>query len=345
ALNAVSVKGFQTGYYPVRYILNDDGQIKNIDTPKYNKGIESEDSLRSCLEKSKTTSGVLFSSDGILAKQFVLSASAKVFVLPEDASLLGNYDMYSSGGKSLLSTGKNTNVMAFQTKEDSMYVNLVVVWKDQSNYAELNHDNKLFLIDKIIDVYDESLEEVVKEVRGIEGGVEKAYRTYEEFDKTKLDGLSKGDVVRFAYYKGMIYNVQVVFQKDSTGATIGTYNRPSGSNAEDNNEGNYDMYYCGYVRSREGKFLKIWTADITTKGSNVSLPKTILWKNSETTSEEYRVIQATNIAIYDHSLDANGRVYVGDIEDIPYYEGNGQYAVVIMRYRSRSPQEIVVIKQ
>lgn len=345
ALNAVSVKGFQTGYYPVRYILNDDGQIKNIDTPKYNKGIESEDSLRSCLEKSKTTSGVLFSSDGILAKQFVLSSSAKVFVLPEDASLLGNYDMYSSGGKSLLSTGKNTNVMAFQTKEDSMYVNLVVVWKDQSTYAELNHDNKLFLIDKIIDVYDESLEEVVKEVRGIEGGVEKAYRTYEEFDKTKLDGLSKGDVVRFAYYNGAIYNVQVVFQKDSTGATIGTYNRPSGSNAEDNNEGNYDMYYCGYVRSREGKFLKIWTADITTKGSNVSLPKTTLWKNSETTSEEYRVIQATNIAIYDHSLDANGRVYVGDIEDIPYYEGNGQYAVVIMRYRSRSPQEIVVIKQ
>ncbi|MCR4718673.1 MAG: hypothetical protein K5768_03480, partial [Firmicutes bacterium] len=345
ALNAVSVKGFQTGYYPVRYILNDDGQIKNIDTPKYNKGIESEDSLRSCLEKSKTTSGVLFSSDGILAKQFVLSASAKVFVLPEDASLLGNYDMYSSGGKSLLTAGKNSNVMAFQTQGNSMYANLVVVWKEQASYAEINHDNKLFLIDKILDVYDENSQEIVKEVRGIEGGVEKTYRTYEEFDKSNLDGLSKGDVVRFAYYNGAIYNVQVVFQKDSTGATIGTYNQPSGANGVTNNEGNYDMYYCGYVRDRDGKFLKIWTADVTNSGSNISLPKTTSWKNDDTTSEEYRVIQATNIAVYDPTLNGSGKVYVGDIEDIPYYEGNGKYTVVIMRYRSRSPQEIIVIKQ
>lgn len=344
ALNAVSIKGFQTGYYPIRYILNDEGQIKNIDTPKYNKGVESKDSLRACLDKSKTTSGVLFSSDGILAKQFVLSGSAKVFILPENSSVLDNYDMYNSGGRSLLATGKNTNVMAFQTQEDSIYVNLVVIWKGQSDYAEINHDNKLFLIDKIVDVYDKALDQVVKEVIGVEGGIEKSYRTYEEFDKTKLDGLSRGDVVRFAYYNGAIYNVEVVYKNDPTGATIGTYNRPAGSNDESNNEGNYDMYYCGYVRSREGKFLKIWTADITTKGSNISLPNTILWKNSDTTSEEYRIIQATNIAVYDKSLGNNGKVYVGDIEDIPYYEGNGQYAVVIMRYRSRSPQEIVVIK-
>ena len=345
ALNAISVKGFQTGYYPIRYILNEDGLIKNIDSPKYNKGVESKDSLKACLDKSKTTSGVLFSSDGILAKQFVLSSSAKVFVVPENASVLGNYNMYSSGGKSLLTTGKNTNVMAFQTKDNSMYVNLIVIWKEQSGYAEINHDNRLFLIDKIVDVYDESSDTIVKEVRGVEGGVEKVYRTYEEFDNTKLNGLSKGDVVRFAYFNGAIYNFQVVFQKDPTGATIGTYNRPSGSNDEDNNEGNYDMYYCGYVRSREGKFLKIWTADITKKGANVSLPNTILWKNSDTTSEEYRIVQANNIAVYDPNLGTGGKVYVGDIEDIPYYEGNSKYAIVIARYRSRSPQEIVVIKQ
>lgn len=342
AIEEIKIKGFQTGTFPMRYILDDDGHIKKIDTPKYNKGIESKDSLRTCLEKSKTTSGVLFTSDGILAKNLVLSSSAKVFIVPEDAGLIGNVDMFSSGGRSLLSTGKNTNVMAFQTKDNSLYANLIVVWKGQDNYAEINHDNRLFLIDKITDVYDEASEEIVKEVKGIEGGVEKTYRTYVELDKDKLNDLSKGDVVRFAYYKGEIYNVQVVFKRDKTGETFGTYNQPSGANGVTNNEGNYDMYYCGYVRSREGKFLKIWTADMTSSGSNVVLQKETLWRNDDTTIEEYRVVQATNIAVYDSTGD--GKVYVGDIEDIPYYEGNGKLAVVIMRYRSRSPQEVVIIK-
>ena len=343
ALSAISVKGFQTGTFPIRYMLNEDGQIKNIDTPVYNRNLESKDSLRSCLEKSKTTSGILFSSDGILGKQLVLSSSVKVFILPEDPNALANYDMFSVGGRSMLATGKNSNVMAFQTKDDSLYANLVVVWKGVGDYAELNHDNKLFLIDKITDVYDDGTQEIVKEVTGVEGGVEKTYRTYSEFDKSKLDGLTRGDVVRFAYYNGAIYNVQVVFQKDPTGANLGTYNQPSGANGVTNNEGNYDMYYCGYVRDREGKFLKIWTADITKSGSNVVLPKTTSWKNDDVTSEEYRVVQATNIAVYDSEV-SGGKVYVGDIEDIPYYDGNGKYAVIIMRYRSRSPQEIVVIK-
>ena len=343
ALEAVNVRGFQTGTFPIRYLLNDVGQINNIDTPEYNAGAESKDTLRACLEKGKTTSGVLYSSDGILAKQLVVSAAAKVFILPEDSTLLGNPEMYNVGGRSLLSTGKNSNVMAFQTDENSMYANLIVVWKGSSDMAEINHDNRLFLIDKISDVYDEASGAIVKSVKGIEGGVERTYRTYPEFDSSKLDGLSRGDVVRFAYYKGAIYNVQTVFQKDPTGADLGTYNQPAGANGVTNNEGNYDMYYCGYVRDRDGKFLKIWTADITNSGSNILLPRTTSWRNDDTTSEEYRVVQAVNIAVYDSSVDG-GRTYVGDIEDIPYYEGNGKYAVIIMRYRSRSPQEIVVIK-
>ena len=354
ALEEINVAGFQAGSFPMRYVLNDAGEIINIDTPKFNNGPESKDSLRTCLEKNATTAGVLFSSDGILAKKLLVSSSTKVFVLPEDVNLLSNINMYGSGGKSMLSTGKNTNVMAFQTKDDSMNADLVVIWKEQSDYAKLDHDNKLFLIDDIKDVYDPDSHETVKEVKGIEGGVEKTYRTYSEFDTSKIENLSKGDVVRFAYYNGAIFNVEVVFKKDpqfpkdpqtgETGDTFGTYNRPKGSNDEKNNEGNYDMYFCGYVRSREGKFLKIWTAGITQSGSNVSLPKTITWTNDDMSSEEYRVVQATNIAVYDSTLGTNGKTYVGDIENIPYFDGSGQYAIVIMRYRSRSPQEIIVIK-
>lgn len=105
------------------------------------------------------------------------------------------------------------------------------------------------------------------------------------------------------------------------------------------------MYYCGYVRARDGKYLKIWTADVTSSGKNVLLQKTTKWENTDETSEEFRVVQATNIAVYDASLSSDRQVYVGDIEDIPYYEGSGDYAIVIMRYRSRSPQETIIIKQ
>ena len=344
-LNSINIKGFETGMFPIRYILDESGKIRNVDTPVYNKSAESKDSLKVCLEKSKTTSGVLFSSDGILAKKIVLTGTAKVFVLPEDSSMLSNIEMFNAGGRSLLATGKNSNIMAFKIKDDSLYADLVVNWKTSASYAEINHDNKLFLIDKVNKAYDPVTDELVIEVTGIEGGVKKTYKTYSEFDKSKLDGLSRGDIVRFAYYKGAIFNVEVVFKKDDSGENVGIYNQPSGANGVTNNEGNYDMYYCGYVRAREGKYLKIWTADVTSSGNNVLLQKTTKWENTDETSEEFRVVQATNIAVYDASLSSDRQVYVGDIEDIPYYEGSGDYAIVIMRYRSRSPQETIIIKQ
>ncbi len=344
-LDGIKVKGFETGMFPIRYLLDGEGKIKNIDSPVYNRNAESEDSLKICLEKSKTTSGVLFSSDGILAKKMVLTGTAKVFVLPEDSSMLSNIEMFNAGGRSLLETGKNSNIMAFKIKDDSLYADLVVNWKNAASYAEINHDNKLFLIDKIGKAYDEVTDELVMEVTGIEGGVKKTCKTYSEFDKSKLDGVKRGDIVRFAYYKGAIFNVEIVFSQDDSGGYIGTYNQPGGANGVDNNEGNYDMYYCGYVRDREGKYLKIWTADITNSGKSVLIPKTTSWENTDETSEEYRVIQATNIAVYDPTLNSNEQVYVGDIEDIPYFEGNGDYAIVITRYRSRSPQETIIIKQ
>lgn len=338
ALSNIKISGFLENTYPIRYKKNDSGQVTEIDTPYYNVGVESKDTLRIAINKAT----VLYTNDKIVGKSKVLKSTAKTFTIPGNANDAKYEEFYSTSG---LSVGKNDNVVVLSTKDNSMYADVVVIMKEQSTYAPLNHDNKLFMVSNVNRVYDPITDEISLKLTGIESGSVKSYLIYSRLDKSQVEDLKEGDVVRLAFYNSRIHNIQKVFEVNEDSPDIlGTYKQPGGANGVFDNECNYDMYHCGYVRKREGKYLEIWTASLTKKGARQEITKSTSWTNTDNSNEEYRVIQAVDIAVYDSSRPKGKRVYVGDLEDIPYYEGQGQYAFVIERYRSRTPKELMVIK-
>lgn len=335
------IDNLAAGEYPFRYRLNDDGEIREIDTPRVRSGYEEKSSFR----VMASGADVICSNDKILGKQTPLSNSTVVFLIPNAASEeeRDNSAFYSIGNSSLLNTGGSNTYTAFQLGDDSMYADLVI--RAQTIIGTgLNHDNKLFLVDKVQKVYDEKTEEIRTRISGLEAGVEKEYFLHEKFDATKLDGIGRGDVLRFSLLNNEVTAMDKVFiYNDDTSTNTGKYHLPTGGQkASSLAQIGTSYYYSGYVMRREGKLIEILPFDLSasSQDAGVFVPNIPDWS-----IETRRVFQApTKISVYDPSLGTNGQVYIGDLEDIPTYEDGGHYVKVIVRYRSRSAQEMVVLK-
>ena len=339
--NVDKIPNLPAGEYPIRYRLNEEGEIKEIDTPRIRNGFEDRYSFR------VTTSGanVICSNDKILGKQTPLSANTVMFLVPEVTATeeRDNPAFYNIGNSSLLNTGGDNTYTAFQVSNNSLYADLVI--RTQTSIGGgLNHDNVLFLVDKIRDVYDEKSGELRTKVYGLEGGVRKEYFVHEQCNRDKLQGIDKGDVLRFSLYSGEISAIDKVFvYNDDVSTNTGKYHLPTGGQkASSLNQIGTSYYYSGYVIQREGRLIEILPFDLNanSQDSGVLVPNIPDWS-----IETRRVFQApSKIMIYDPSLGVNGSVYIGDLEDIPTYEDGMNYVKVIVRYRSRSAQEMIVLK-
>jgi len=339
--NVDKIPNLSAGEYPFRYRLNNNGEIKEIDTPRIRIGYEDKHSFR------VTASGadVICSNDKILGKQTPLSAETVMFLIPEATATeeKDNPAFYTIGNNSLVNTGGENTYTAFQIGNDSLYANLVI--RTQKGIGGgLNHDNVLFLVDEIRTVYDNKTDEVRTKIFGLEGGTAKEYFLHNQFDETQLTDIKRGDVLRFAFYGGEIsaFDRVFVYNSDTTTYT-GKYHLPSGGQkASSLAQIGTSYYYSGYVMKREGRLIEILPFDLSATGQStgVDVPNIPDWS-----IETRRVLQApSKISIYDPSLGDDASVYSGDLEDIPAYEDGGRYVKVIVRYRSRSAQEMIVLK-
>lgn len=339
--NVEKIDNIAAGEYPFRYRLNDEGEIREIDTPRIRNGYEEKNSFR----VTESAADVICSNDKILGKQTPLSDNTVVFLIPDASSEAERDDpaFYSIGNSSLLNTGGSNTYTAFKLSDDSMYADLVI--RTQTIIGSgLNHDNKLFLVDKIQPVYDEKNEEPRTEVSGLEAGTEKKYFFHEQFDLTELEGIGRGDVLRFSLFNNEVISMDRVFiYNDDTSINTGKYYLPTGGQkASSLSQIGTSYYYSGYVMRREGRLIEILPFDLSagSQSTGISVPNIPDWS-----VETRRVFQApTKISVYDPSLGTKGSVFIGDLEDIPAYEDGRQYVKVIVRYRSRSAQEMIVLK-
>ena len=331
------IANLRAGEYPIRYRVNDDGKITEIDTPRVRSDKEDKNSFR----VTSSGSNVICSNDNILGKQTPLSDSTVVFLIPETtaANEIADPNFYTIGNKSLLDKSGSNTFTAFKVGNSSMYADLVILTKTVIG-SGMGHDNRLFLVDKIREVYDDNLGEIRTSVTGFDAGTEKTYFAHEEFDKTKFKGIKRGDVLRFALYDGQIISMDKVFVYTNEEDYIGKYYLPTGGQkASSLAQIGTSYYYCGYVMKREGRLMEILPFDLAggSQSSAISVPYA-----PDFSIDTRRVFIAPNkISIYDSSL---GEVYAGDLEDIPAYEDSGHVANVIVRYRSRSAQEMIVLK-
>ena len=329
------------GEYPFRYRLNKEGEIKEIDTPRVRNGYEDKYSFR------VTSSGtsVHCSNDKILGKQTPLSASTVMFLVPEATATeeRENPAFYSIGNSSLLNTGGDNTYTAFKIGNNSLYVDLVI--RTQKNIGGgMSHDNVLFLVDEVSEIYDEYEDEIRTQVSGLEAGVRREYFVHKLCDKTKFNGIKQGDVLRFNFCEGEISAVDKVFiYNEDTSTNAGKYHLPTGGQkASSLSQTGTSYYYAGYVMQREGKLIEIlpFDLDAASQDAGVLVPNIPDWS-----IETRRVFEAPGgISIYDPSLGSEEAIYVGDLEDIPTYDGGGRFVKVIVRYRSRSAREMIVLK-
>jgi len=332
------------GEFPFRYRLNEKGEIKVMDTPRVRIGYEELDSFRQVGYENN----VMYSNDGILGMKTALSSKSVVFLIPESDAEdeRDNPAFYYIGTKSLLDTGNGNNYVAFKIGDDSSYVDLVI--RTRKNIGDgLGHDEKLFLVDKVSDVYDSKNGEVRTKISGLEAGSAKQYFLHEQFKKEELAGIGRGDVVRFKLHDNEITAMDKVYiYNDAPSDISGKYYLPSSArNAQTITSHNYSYYYCGYVMRREGTLfdIRIFDLSATNQSTGVDVPAIPDWASFK--DDEKRLFTApSKISIYDPSIGENGTVYAGDLEDIPSYEDGGHYVKVIVRYRSRSPQEMIVLK-
>ena len=331
------IANLRAGEYPIRYRVNNDGKITEIDTPRVRSEKEDKNSFR----VTSSGSNVICSNDNILGKQTPLSDSTVVFLIPETtaANEMEDPNFYTIGNKSLLDKSGSNTFTAFKVGNSSMYADLVILTKTVIG-SGMGHDNRLFLVDKIREVYDNNLDEIRTSVTGFDAGAEKTYFAHEEFDKTKLNGIKRGDVLRFALYNDQIISMDKVFVHTNEEDYIGKYYLPTGGQkASSLAQIGTSYYYCGYVMKREGRLMEILPFDLEggSQSSAISVPYA-----PDFSIDTRRVFMAPNkISVYDSSL---GKVYAGDLEDIPAYEDSGRLAKVIVRYRSRSAQEMIVLK-
>lgn len=339
--NVQKFPNLASGQYPLRYRLNSEGEIREIDTPRVRAGYESKYSFR----VDSSGENVHCSNDKILGKQTPLSSNTVMFLIPNATATdeLENPVFYSVGNSSLLNTGGDNTYTAFKIGNESLYADLVI--RTQKNMGGgMGHDNVMFLVDKVLDIYDQQLNEIRTKVTGLEAGVRKEYFVHELCDRTKLEDVGRGDVVRFNFYNGEISAVDKVFiYNDDMRTDTGKYHLPTSSQkASSISQTGTSYYYAGYVMKREGRLIEILPFDLNagSQDSGTQVPNIPDWS-----IETRRVFEApTSISIYDPSLGPNESIYVGDLEDIPSYENGGHYAKVIVRYRSRSAREMVVLK-
>jgi hypothetical protein len=333
-----AVTNLPAGKFPVRYILNNSGEIITLDTP-YKGDDESEQSLREYASGSG-----MCTNDYILLKSIPVGENSTVMVTPNATSLdEWDYDdNFSLGTRGLLKTGADNTIIAFKVNQDSLNADFIIRITSFANY-DLAHNDKLFLVRKLKQVYDESEENIVWEIEGIEAGVEKSVKVSSLLNENRYIHLNKGDVIRIAYNStGYAVALDNVFLYNITDGYTGSYYLPSNAQKSSTvSQSSIAFFYAGYVKKREGSLLEIIPFDLsaTSQSTGVDVPNAPNW------DEASRVLKVdSKISVYDPSLDDKDQIYIGEMEDIADHVNSGELVKIIARYRSFNYQEIIVLR-
>ena len=344
------------GIYPVRYLLNDSGQLYKLDTPAKSASVSENDGL--VVSDKGGRFAVLY--DYIMMEYYVdnprtipVSKDATVIrlelngePLPGDKTSYENsrYDETSIivETASELVTGL-TDLYCYPYKlkndsdPDSPYADLVLVVDTTS----ISSDGYMLMVDKIVDIYDEKEDESLPMLVGISQGAQQSIMVssiYKQEFKNK--NLKKGDTVRVAVSEatGNLVGIEVISQYGINGTTGAEYAdiHDSWSGIKISSTQHKRWIYIGYVAERRGELLKILRKkegqfDLMPDSTEITGTANMLYAQPNA---------STTVTVFDRASD---RVFTGTFDDIKDYVHYGNAASrVIVRYESGSLKEIIV---
>lgn len=186
----------------IRYVLNDEGLITEIDTLSLNTANETDmNSITKVYEKDTTDkvfsyAGATANSSRNFGRRAIMNTETVVFCIPVNNLNMSQEDCQVGDYKGVLKENISYYGNAYNFSSLNAYADVIVCMYD---YADLDGNTSgskyAFMIDKIYTGLNDD-EEVITIVEGYQNGVKKKVTAPTSMN---LSGLSRGDVVMFHY--------------------------------------------------------------------------------------------------------------------------------------------------
>lgn len=336
-----SEKSLVSGVFPVRYVLNSDGEILKLDTPE--KGANEDKGLKLLTGAYQGPGTYAVAYDNVLGCRIPLKS--ETVVIRMNISDYTSKSAYTKESFTITNASQFANsadvyfCVAYKVDEDSPYADLVLVLSGIS----VQSDTYTFTIKDFIKVYDEKLECVVEGVVGIQQGSEQSISIDPEYaDEFLSMGLNIGDTIRYSKNTrtGLVKKVQIVSQYVDDNSKVNIVNVVGGTT---DITGSLKIYtqkrvlLPGFIAERTGNLIKLAYTGFGTQDKRPT---------ADTFADESRLIycqpgNSTVVTVYDPSKKQP--VYAGTYDEMKDYVHSGLGASrVIVRYRSNLLEEIIV---
>lgn len=342
AYNAlVNAGGGQLKDILVRYVLDDAGLIKEMDTPYLNADYENENNSLNYVYDSSF--GVQYSRSNRLGIKAYVNTDTIAIGMP-DASVWGDDvrdDEYIV--KKGLDNDAIYNCNVYTTNTMNAYCNVVVYKYEYSNLRANNLDKATFMVSSI----DKGVGADGTVVRKLCGYLSGTYYEYEIDDEINLGDIERGDLVQLHFdVNGNVIPSYTAAEDDVV--VLYDYSRYQGGRPTDTSiwknivEGghcylavgaaSYGGYHArmqlsfGYANSKAGDMIKMGYAS----GENF---------------DEIFNTKAVKVTVFDKSLKGKEQVYIGTIDDILDYESTGdECSTLIVHTRDCDPKSLIVYR-
>lgn|GEM_PF-3416435 len=308
------------------YELNEDGEIKFIDTAENDKNNTLRDTFRKVVDNQSLT---YYSSPSMFYPTTPINDKTIIFVVPADNVKNDREEMYRITNKSWLASSKTYIIDSFKYNDNSPYAEVVVVKTTSDSLIATS--TMLTLVSRVTKVVNSDgaetvqitglrngavVKEIVSEQVSViryesstnDKGEKEIKKVVREISANDLD-IEEGDVVRLAVNaKNEVDAIEIVFDisEDDSPAPV------EGSSSAFNAEFRLDYAYVSE------KFIPSYN-----QTGLMCILK--LGKKDGSVIDEYLPVNPTsvNVMIYDKNRKKGNRVYIGSVNDIVDYKSSG----------------------
>lgn len=305
-------------YQPIRYKTNAGGKITELDTLTQTSG-EDDDALVKIYDTytDHTLQKIYYTPTGTFEAQFGINDDTVMMKIPEDD--LDDEDEYEVITSASLGVDQQYRVRAYN-REDGNIVKLLLVYGDMAKSEIVQ--NKLMLVDKIINTVDEDGDAVLK-VCGLYDGVKVEYPEYED-GVINAGDLKRGDIITLTLTDGnKIKSYEKKFYKDGIPSDV-THLAVSQDSPKSGNVDN-TFYAYGKAMTMKDGIMALELSDGTVMTINTNYNELDIYAYSGA-KDKVRVTDSSNI------YDAKS---VGD-DDASY---------VMVRITARRESELIVFEK
>lgn len=316
-----------TGIIPAKYKLNDNGDVKIIDT--VTSGTGKNDSLKyvgggSFVSVSGNVLGytIPYNSDAILLE-----------ITSQNLSDISAFDeeknIKALSPASVLTKHKVHDVIAYKSDDTSKRADFII----KLNTNPINADSDFMVVDRVKECYDKDVDDVVYKLSGFVGGIYSERVIKDETNVAKLKTYKMGDILFVSSDRNnAITGFSEILVRSESGIK---YQRGENVHVSLNKSSEQALTsLCGYVKSIDGSLVEIRNYGFSTIDS---VEKT-KWNENLV----YAGLDGATFTVIDDTVE---KIYSGSVSDIIDYDNFGvDCSLIFVKLRSSNVKDVFIYK-